>query len=385
MKKSCGLFTNIAPLYSRALWYELSRSQVIDYTFYSSKKGFSGIRTIDINESRWINRKGELNWLFLKNLFFKNILFFQTGIISKCLLSDYDAYILYGEMHSISNWFAAIICKLRHKPVLMWGHGLYGDEKNIKKIIRVCYYKLVDCHLVYANRSRDLMIKSGFKPENVFTVYNSLDHNTHKMIYEKKNVHELISLKKRLFTKNSHLPVIIFIGRLTKEKKLVYLLEAISYSRKKGNIYNCLIVGEGEQFHDLEALAHSQEITDQICFYGPSYDECINSKFIMLSDCCVSPGNVGLTAIHSLSLGTPVITHENFTNQGPEAEAILNNETGCFFRENDSAHLSEVIDDFMVKNKKSYMEKKCIDQVEKYWNPFNQASIFERAILNSIK
>ena len=148
-------------------------------------------------------------------------------------------------MHNISNWVAALICKVRKKPLLYWGHGLYGNEQYIKKTIRLLYYRIADYHLVYGNRSRMYMIDSGFNPHKVFTVYNSLDFYTHKTLYEERNPTDLQKLKQRLFPDHTDLPVVIFIGRLTKEKKISYLLEAISLSKNKGNNYNCLIVGGG--------------------------------------------------------------------------------------------------------------------------------------------
>lgn len=385
MKKRCAVFTNIAPLYSRSLWYELTSSKNIEYSFYSSNHGFSGIKTIDINESKIVNQKGGLEWYFLKNIFIGNILIYQSGIISKCLKTNYDAYILYGEMHNISNWIAALICKIRKKPLLLWGHGLYGNERNIKKIVRILYYKIADYHLVYGNKSRMFMIDSGFDPDRVFTVYNSLDYYLHTKLYEERNLNELEKLKSELFPDHNTLPVVIFIGRLTEEKKISYLIEAIHLCKNKGNKYNCLIVGGGGELKDLQNLSISLGIGDMLCFYGPSYDENLNSKFIMLSECCVSPGNVGLTAIHSLSLGTPVITHGNYFNQGPEAESVIQNETGMFFEENNVASLSDVIDNMILNKKKLLMETTCIEQVKKYWNPKNQADIFEEAVLDSIK
>ena len=385
MKRTCGFFTNIAPLYSRSLWYELSASKVVDYFFYSSRYGFSGIKTIDINESKFVNENGKLNWSFLKNIFINNILIYQIGIISKCLETNYDAYILYGEMHNISNWIAALICKIRNKPLFFFGHGIYGNEKYLKKTIRLLYYKIADYHLVYGNRSRNLMIESGFSPKKIFTVYNSLDFNVHKKQYDERNQDDLEKLKTKLFPGHSDLPVVIFIGRLTKEKKISYLLEAIRLSKKKGNIYNCLIVGAGSELDNLRHLSNSMEISDSVCFYGPSYDENINAKLIMLAECCVSPGNVGLTAIHSLSLGTPVITHKNMSNQGPEAEAVIQDETGLFFEEDNANSLSDVVDNMILNKKKLSMGTNCIEQVKKYWNPGNQAAIFDKAVLDSIK
>ena len=384
MKKRSAIFTNIAPFYSRSLWYELTSSTNIEYSFYSSEKGFSGIKTININESKLVNPEGMLDWYFLRNIFIGNILVFQTRIISKCLTTNYDAYVLYGEMHSISNWISAFICKIRKKPLLLWGHGLYGNERRLKKIARILYYKLADYHLVYGNRSRMLMIDSGFNPDKVFTVYNSLDFQTHSRFYSEKNQDELEKLTKSLFPENSKLPIVIFIGRLTGEKKISFLVEAISLCKKKGNSYNCLIVGGGDKSDELKKLSNTLGVENLMCFYGPSYDEDINSKLIMLSECCVSPGNVGLTAIHSLSLGTPVITHGNYFNQGPESESVIQNETGLYFEENNIVDLSEVIDDMILNRKKQKMESSCIAQVEQFWNPAKQAEIFDRVILKSI-
>jgi glycosyltransferase involved in cell wall biosynthesis len=288
-------------------------------------------------------------------------------------------------MHNISNWVAALICKVRKKPLLFWGHGLYGNEKNIKKVLRILFYKIADYHLVYGNRSRSIMIDSGFRSNKVFTVYNSLDFDTHRLLYKNKNVNDLEKQKQKLFPFDSKLPVVIFIGRLTKEKKISNLIEAISLSKNKGYKYNCLIVGGGDELETLKHLSESLGIRDSVCFYGPSYDENINSKFIMLSESCVSPGNVGLTAIHSLSLGTPVITHGNILNQGPEVESVIQNVTGLYFEENNVASLSDVIDDMILNKKKIKMETTCIEQVTKYWNPKNQAAIFDQVVLDSIK
>jgi len=216
-------------------------------------------------------------------------------------------------------------------------------------------------------------------------VYNSLDFRVHEKLYEERDMDELDKLRINLFPNQSELPVAIFIGRLTEEKKIGYLLEAICLCKRRGNSYNCLIVGGGSELDNLRHLSNSMGISNSICFYGPCYDEHINAKLIMLAECCVSPGNVGLTAIHSLSLGTPVITHRNMFNQGPEAEAVIEGETGLYFEEDDTNSLSDVIDEFILNRKKLSMEANCIEQVRKFWNPMKQAAIFDEAVMNSIR
>lgn len=385
MKITCGIFANIAPLYSEPLWRELSNSESIDYYFYSSSKGYSSIKTIDIRESRSLNKSGSFNWYFLKNIIVKNRIIYQKGIISKCLQTDYDAYVLYGEMHCISNWVAALLCKIRRKPLIFWGHGLYGNEKNLKKKVRLLFYKLADINFVYGNISRNLMIESGFNPNKVITVYNSLNFNYHKKLFHERDESELCEIKERLFKSRSNLPVVLFIGRLTREKKISYLLESIFLCKLRGNDFNCLIIGGGEESEQLKSQAKLRGISGSVCFYGPSFEENINAKLIMLSDCCVSPGNVGLTAIHSLSLGTPVITHNNIFNQGPEVEAIIRNKTGLFFKENDVTDLSFVIEDFILRKQKEIMSPYCIREINEYWNPLNQTTIIDEAIINLLQ
>ena len=384
MKNSCGLFTNIAPLYSKPLWLKLSSSVNVVYYFFTSPTGFSGIRVINVKESILLNNKTGFNWYFLKNLYIGNILVYQLGAAYKCLKTDFDAYIFNGEVQCLSNWIASLICRFKRKPVLFWGHGFYGNESWIKGYIRKLFYRLADYHLIYGKRSAELMVGSGFSPDKIYTVYNSLDFELHKKLYVSRDINILEKTKIELFPRNSDLPVAIFIGRLTREKKIPYLLKAIHMCKSRGHSINCLIVGGGIDSDSLKILSKSLDIEELVFFFGPSYEEEINANLIMISDCCVSPGNIGLTAIHSMSLGTPVITHGNLANQGPEAEAIIENKTGIFFEENNILSLSLSIEHMIYNLKKSSMESYCIEQIEKFWNPNKQASVFNEAVLKAI-
>ena len=58
---------------------------------------------------------------------------------------------------------------------------------------------------------------------------------------------------------------------------------------------------------------------------------------------CVCPAAVGLTAIHALSYGCPVISNDNVETQMPEFESIVEGETGSLFKENDIEDLVEKI------------------------------------------
>lgn len=59
----------------------------------------------------------------------------------------------------------------------------------------------------------------------------------------------------------------------------------------------------------------------------------VNAELIYNADLCVAPGNIGLTAMHAMMFGCPCISHNDFSWQMPEFEAIVPYKTGNFLKE----------------------------------------------------
>ena len=89
------------------------------------------------------------------------------------------------------------------------------------------------------------------------------------------------------------------------------------------------------------------------------------------ADLCVSPGNVGLTAMHSLAYGTPVITHNDFGHQMPEFEAIHEGINGTFFKEGNVESLAESIVQWSEekKEKRDEVRHACYEEIDTQWTP----------------
>ena len=122
---------------------------------------------------------------------------------------------------------------------------------------------------------------------------------------------------------------------------------------------------------------------DWLHFTGACYDEEEIGRYLFVSDLCVSPGNVGLTAIHSLSLGTPVCTHSNMKDQMPEAEAITDGYNGILFEENNVQDLTLKIETWLKTNTdRVKIREQCYEIIDKYYNPTYQMSVINRLINN---
>ena len=214
--------------------------------------------------------------------------------------------------------------------------------------------------------------KKGFNESKLHVIYNSLEYT--KQYGLRKKLKETTVFKD--YFKNE-MKVLIFVGRLTKVKKLNMLIKVL-----KLNNYNLVIVGNGEEKKKLTTLVHQEKLTSRVWFYGESYDEIELSNLIYNADVCVSPGNVGLTAIHSLSYGTPVITHNNFANQMPEFEAIVKDYTGDFFKEDSIEDMAFKIKKWLSnkKGKRKEIRVNCFKVIDTKFNPHYQINVFKKNI-----
>lgn len=317
---------------------------------------------------------------FLKNYWLnKKTLIWQSEVLRVTAFSKFDYVMLLGEMYIISSWIACLIAKIRGKKIYMWSHGLYGNESFIKKHIRLNFLKLADIIFLYENRAKKLLVKNGFDENTLDVVYNSLDFDIQQKHYLKLKKENNTKVK-RLF-KDESLPIILFIGRITEKKKIDILIGAINKLNQTKISYNLLIVGEGDNLEFYKGSNQKSIDSGWLNFYGKSYDTEETGKLIYTSDLCVSPGNIGLTAIHSLSYGTPVASHSNYNNQMPEVEAVIDGENGFLFEENDIADLASKINLWFSKNCKINRDEIRKIVIEKY-NPDNQLAIFTKRFLN---
>jgi len=374
------IIDGIAAHYRLLLFQKLSQQLDIEYSIFASRKTHNGIAIIDSNLAGLDISHGGLNWTFIDNIVIFKRIIWQHDVIKIAAKNIFDIYIFPGEFHILSTWIAVAICKIRKKKVVFWGHGSYGNEKFIKKYLRQLFNKLPDAYLLYNERAKELLMKEGIKSKKLFLINNSLNYDSQILIRDSITKEAISLLKKSLFFINEDLPTLLFLGRLTKEKKIDQLIKSIDILHRMGKKVNCVIVGGGEQENFLKQLVFSLQLENWVHFYGPSYDEAENGLLLCMADCCVSPGNVGLNAIHSMSFGTPVITHNDLKHQGPEVSSIIENFTGELFERDNIDNLVEKIEEVIFVKGKKYYRDNCIKIVDDYYNPYYQIKIFSSLV-----
>lgn len=358
-------------IYNFAAHYRQSIFKLMDDTF--DCVWYFGKSNQDIKKMDYSIFKGEINEVETKRL---GRLTFQIGILK--LLCKYDRFLMLGDSRSVSTWLFLLLEKfLPHKKVYLWSHGVYGKESFLEMYIKKIVFSLADGIFLYNNYARELMIKKGFIPKKLHVIHNSLDYE--RQVYLRKNISSS-DIYKEHFRNNN--PTLIFIGRLTKVKKLDMLLDAVKILSKQGHNYNLVFVGDGSEKICLEEKTRALNLEKNIWFYGACYDEFTNSILIYNADLCVAPGNVGLTAMHTMVFGTPVLTHNDFKWQMPEFEAIKPGKTGDFFKSGDIDSLVEKLHNWFVVNsdRRNEIRFACYNEIDTSWTPQFQLGILKKGM-----
>lgn len=231
-------------------------------------------------------------------------------------------------------------------------------------------------------------------------------------------------------------PVILFIGRIQPSKKTALLIEAWRRLNQEGHPCNLVLiggqitentdisddltkhygyVGYGNRGHTdplpsvSSTVLQSQSgqspgsdvretgmnsvpgaffteipeaLKERLWLTGPLYDEARLAPLIYHAGVCVSPGNVGLAAIHCLTYGLPVITHDNPARQGPEFEAITPGVTGDFFREDDPEDLYRVIKQWISISveRREEVRDLCYKTIEARYTPQYQIRVLKEVM-----
>ena len=356
-------------IYNYAQHYRTSIFKLIDQEFdcdfvFGDSMG-------DVKKMDYSQLKGKVTEVHNTNL---GGVYFQQGAL-RLLRQKYDRYILLGETRCLSTWLFLIFSKLyKNKKVYLWSHGWYGKESCFERIVKKMLFKMAEGTFLYGNYARELMIKEGFNKDKLFVIHNSLSYDEQLKTREQLQPTDIYTAH---FGNNNR--NLVFVGRLTEVKKLDMILHVMSKSKAKGIEYNLILIGGGEKKDELKRLTAELSLTRNVWFYGPCYNEVELGNLIYNADLCVSPGNVGLTAMHSLVFGTPVITHDHFPLQMPEFESIREGETGMFFEYENIDSLTQKINAwFSTPRDREEIRAMCMKEIDDYWTPYYQIEILKK-------
>jgi 1,2-diacylglycerol 3-alpha-glucosyltransferase len=308
----------------------------------------------------------------------------QWQVIRFAIVTDCDALVFLANPYYLSTWVATFICKLRRKRVLYWTHGWIAEDRFPKSWLRDWFLGRADALLLYGNRARAIGVRKGFDARRLHVINNSLDYDRQIIVRNslmEMSPNDVRATFAREIGIDRNAALLVCTARLIPSCRFDLLIDAVESLRKRRTRpVNIVLIGDGPERQALERRAREKMVA--VSFVGAVYDEVALGRMIYAADITVSPGKVGLTAIHSLMYGTPVITHNNFDRQFPEVEAVEVGSTGLLFSDGDAESLACAIERWLDAHpdKDRATVQACFRRIDEAFNPHVQRRLIENAL-----
>ncbi|MEO1008563.1 MAG: glycosyltransferase [Planctomycetota bacterium] len=211
---------------------------------------------------------------------------------------------------------------------VLWGHGYSLRETAVALRLRTMLAGLADALLFYNDRGRDLFAGRGVAPEKLHVAQNAMDQRS---IQDQRQ--EWLGQPDRLaaFRREHGLdagPVVLFVSRLVEQNRVDLLLRAAALLHAEIPTLTVAIVGDGPEAPKLRSLAEELGLADRVRMPGAVYGEPSIAPWFLSADVFCYPEYMGLSILHAMGYGVPVVTSGDPRVHGPEIEALRHGENG---------------------------------------------------------
>jgi alpha-1,3-mannosyltransferase len=278
------------------------------------------------------------------------------------IVKNYDLVHVHGIGFFLD--FLSLTKPIHKKKIVVSTHGGIFHTSNIN-FFKMNYFRLW-CRLIFKNVDRTIAVsRNDYEifskiTKNIVFIPNGVDigkikHNGHK---------------KKFF---------LYIGRISKNKRIDNLIETMSCLKKLGCDYNLHIAGpdwEGIE-KNLKRMTEKNGMENQIIFMGEVNEkkkmECLSSaKFFISSS---EYEGFGISVIEAMAAGCVVIVNDiesfrNFVQNGKNGFIVDYSDhkeaAGCIFKILDMKNLAEISKN-AVKTAWEYDWKKTIEKMEEVY------------------
>lgn len=251
------------------------------------------------------------------------ILFFYSFFYLKKIKPD----IIHSHSPDL-GFILSFTCKLYKIPIINQCHGVsfsYKQSTSAKRIIEKFCLKYSKFNKIITVDKNSLSSFKKINIKNVIYMPNGVE--LEKFNEEKK--------------KNTNKTIFLFVGRLEKQKGLMYLIEAINILKAKDSKFEVHLIGEGSEEVYLKKLVSKFDSKKYIKFLGGKTFQEI-AAYYTDSDVFILPSiweGFPLTLLEAWAARLPVI----ITNVGGITKICANKENALIIPSKDSKKVSEAM------------------------------------------
>jgi glycosyltransferase involved in cell wall biosynthesis len=293
----------------------------------------------------------------------------QAGLFRTIRLGSYDTVIAEFDLRVVSSILACLLKRRKGVRFIWWGHGIGPRRRWLSRVLRVWLCQRADAVIFYDQTNADRFVSWGVPRDRAFVAWNSIDTEQIAPLVRKWQAEERRD--------------VIYIGRLVPEKKARLLIDGFAEALRRSQssrVERLTLIGDGPERRELEERAAHLGITGRVQFTGALYREADIAPFFNRGLVCVSPGYIGLSAIHSLAYGVPLLVADDEPHS-PEISALEPDRNGVLFRAGSASALADALllllgDEARLKR----MSAAARETVEGRFSMSAMAASFEQAV-----
>lgn len=197
-----------------------------------------------------------------------------------------------------------ILSRLTGLPIVSTCHGFISNDLNLKLYNKLDRYLLryADRIMAVSDGIKNDLIKSGINEKRIAMIQNAVEQNGNKERFTRNR-----RAKRRLFNIQEKEFVVGYIGRLSEEKGVKYLIEAHTLLAESGALVKMLIIGDGPQRKELEDLVKNAGSDGSVMFTGFQNDI---ENWLPAMDVFVLPSlteGTPMSLLEAMAGGIPVV------------------------------------------------------------------------------
>ena len=278
---------------------------------------------------------------------------------------------------------------------VLWGHfssnhRAFDPRRHFPDKYRLALAKGVEGCACYTEGIANLL--RPFVPErNLFVARNTMDLDPMFAQRDALAAEGKTTVRRRLSIP-SDAPVLVYIGRLIREKGPDMLLETWARLTEETPA-SLLIIGDGPERAAMEAAVSARSLQG-VRFLGALLRE-EASPWLYASDLMLMPGYLGLAVNHAFAFGLPVVSlrypnrllqktnTRNRAGNGPEVDYVQSGETGLLCAGNSPESLAEGVREVLADLER--YSANALSYAQEYLTIEKMVDGLESAIRNAIR
>lgn len=265
--------------------------------------------------------------------FFGGRLVWQSGLCIHERLRQGDVVVITGNPRILSNYLLIWRARRKGAGIVWWGHGWSAGSRGLFAWLRRQIMRIADVVLLYTDAEVDSYVALGFDRKTTCATNNALDQTLAYRFTMEWNAIKLAEFKKQNKIEGQH--ILLFCGRLTSKADVGFLIRAWDKLVKQWPDALLVVIGDGPEAAKLKSMAKDLNIEAHVRWLGSIYEEALLAPWFLSADLFVYPGAIGLSVLHAMGYGLPVLTHSDSKHHMPEFAAIRDGYNSVTFERGD--------------------------------------------------